>query len=194
MLQKKTLYTNNKQRRRKVEMIEINLNDVKRWQIEVLTNIVDEGLHVDLVSCSVFLVDRVAFTFEPQHRFDLAAILALLHAFLGPLHHVLVQFLPTRPLLHGGAAHGAGDQTQLAHHHAPPQQRVREDHAGAHAASLSGVNVDVEGLVRGFPLEGGGEAEDGWIGAALRRNHAVPPLTVVSVPDNPATTGHVALT
>lgn len=40
----------------------------RRWGIEVLTKIVDESLHVELVSRSVFLVDCVAFTLEPQHR------------------------------------------------------------------------------------------------------------------------------
>ena len=75
--------------------------------------------------------------------------------------------------------------------HAPPH-RVGEGHAGADAADFFGVDVGVEGLVCWFPLEGGAEAEDGGVGAALRWNDAVP-LPVVVAPDDTAMTGHVAL-
>lgn len=167
-----------------------NLNYGKRWQIEVLTNIVDEVLHVDLVSLGVMLRRRVTLSLKPQQRFDLAILLVPLHAFLGPLHHVFVQLLPTRPLTYGGAANGARDKTQLAGH-APPHH-VGEGHAGTDAAGLLGVDVGVDGFVGGFPLEGGAEAEDGRVGAALRRNDAVPVL--VWFIDHTATTRHVALT
>jgi len=150
---------------------------------------VDEGLHVNLVSCSGFLSVCVAFSLVPQQRFHLA-ILLLFHAFFRSLHHILVQFLPTRPLSYGGAAHGAGDQPHLVAHARP--QRIGEGHAGAHAADFACVNVDVEGLVCRFPLEVGGEAEDGRVGAALRRKEAVP-VIAIGGPDDSAATGHVAL-
>lgn len=174
-----------------------NLDDGQGGQAEVAAHVLDERLHAPPVRLRVVLRRRVALALVPQQRLDLAAA-AVLDALPRPPHHALVQVLPARPLPDRRAPHRARHQAHRnagrgadAARAAPAAlpQRVREGHPRAHAAGLPGVDVAVEGLPGLLPAEGGGEAEDGGVGAALRGDDPVPAV----VARDAAAAGHVAL-
>lgn len=160
-----------------------NLDDREKRHVQIFTDILDEVHHVILVRLSVFESRCVALSLIPEQRFDLAAALQRL---FGSVYHVLVQGLPACPLFDGGAADRARHQPHLAD---ALSDDVGERHPRPDAAGLFDVNVGVERLVSGLPVELRAEAEDGGVWAAFRRNHPVPFVVVVDA----ATAGHVAL-
>lgn len=125
-----------------------NLNNGEIRQIQICAHIVDECLHILLIRVHIVLRRRIALPLVPQQRLDLAAAARRLRA----LHHVLVQVLPTRPLLDRRPADGAGHQPDRPH---ALLHCVGERHPRPHAARLLRVDVVVERLTRHLPAEVG---------------------------------------